>query len=95
LVRAVEILVTGAKVAAVHYPFLAHFERAIDVAPDGPYLEINEYLRRNSGEEIERQVKKTLSYFDIMNLAPRIKCFCSVQSPQMPKGNFGIQIFWA
>lgn len=62
------------KVAAVHYPFLAHFERAIDVAPDGPYLEINEYLRRNSGEEIERQVKKTLSYFDIMNLAPRIKC---------------------
>lgn len=62
------------KVIAAEYPFLSNFERAIDIAPQGPYLEINEYLRRNSGAHIEEQVKKTLSYFDIMNLAPRIKC---------------------
>ena len=62
------------KVAVVDYPYLSHFERAIDITPQGPYLEIIQYLRRNSKPEIETQVKKTLSYFDNMNLASRIKC---------------------
>jgi len=62
------------KVAVADYPYLSNFERAIDIAPQGPYKEIVEYLRRNAKPEIEVQVKKTLSYFDIMNLAPRIKC---------------------
>ncbi|MDP4093195.1 MAG: acetylxylan esterase [Bacillota bacterium] len=61
-------------VAAAHHPFLSNFERAIDISPVFPYMELNEYFRRNSNPEIEEQAKKTLSYFDIMNLAPKIKC---------------------
>ncbi|NLD47765.1 MAG: acetylxylan esterase [Clostridiaceae bacterium] len=61
-------------VVAADYPYLSDFERAIDLAPSGPYLEINEYFRRYSDPEIEVQAKKTLSYFDIMNLASKIKC---------------------
>lgn len=61
-------------VAVAEMPYLSHFERAIDITPQGPYLEINDFLRRNSRPEIEIQVRKTLSYIDNMNLAPRIKC---------------------
>lgn len=61
-------------VAVADYPYLSHFERAIDIALSNPYNEINEYFRRNTAPEIEVQAKKTLSYFDVMNLAPRIKC---------------------
>ncbi|TYQ12991.1 UNVERIFIED_CONTAM: cephalosporin-C deacetylase [Acetivibrio alkalicellulosi] len=62
------------KVTAVEYPFLSNFERAIEVVPKGPYLEIIDYFRRNSNVEIEEKAKNTLSYFDIMNLSPLIKC---------------------
>lgn len=62
------------KVAVSMYPYLSHFNRAIDIAPGMPYGEINEYFRRNTDPEIEVQAKKTLSYFDVMNLAPDIKC---------------------
>jgi len=62
--------------SVAEYPFLAHFNKAIDICPEGPYGEINEFLRRNSDPQIEIEVKKTLSYFDIMNHAPNIKCHC-------------------
>ncbi len=62
-------------VAVADYPYLSNFRRAIDVTPVGPYLEINEYFRRYSDPMIEEQAMKTLSYFDIMNLASRIKCY--------------------
>ena len=62
------------KVAVSMYPYLSHFNRAIDITPSMPYIEINEYFRRNTAPEIEEQAKKTLSYFDVMNLAPEIKC---------------------
>lgn len=61
-------------VAVADYPYLSHFERAIDITPRGPYSELNEFFRRNSAPEVEEQAKKTLSYFDIMNLAPRVQC---------------------
>lgn len=61
-------------VAVADYPFLSNFERAIDLALCNPYNELNEFFRRNTAPEIEIQAKKTLSYFDIMNLAPKIKC---------------------
>ncbi len=67
-------------VAVADYPFLSNFERAIDITPRNPYNELNEYFRRNTAPEIEVQAKKTLSYFDIMNLAPRIKCHTWVSS---------------
>ncbi|MCY0899282.1 MAG: acetylxylan esterase [Firmicutes bacterium] len=62
-------------VAAVvaEYPFLAHFERAVDIAPEGPYGEIREYLRRHADPEVTTQVFNTLSYFDVMNLAPLVR----------------------
>jgi cephalosporin-C deacetylase len=62
------------KVAAADFPYLAHFNRAIDIAPAGPYHELNEFFRRNSRPEIEQQAKTTLAYFDVMNLAPQIRC---------------------
>jgi cephalosporin-C deacetylase len=61
-------------VAVADYPYLSNFERAIDIAPNGPFNELNEYFRRNTSPEIEIQAKKTLSYFDVMNLSPGIKC---------------------
>jgi len=61
-------------VAIALYPYLSNFDRAIDIAPSFPYQELNEYFRRYSDPEVEKQARKTLSYFDIMNLAPKIKC---------------------
>lgn len=63
------------KVVIADCPFLANFERAIDIAPGGPYNELNEFFRRNSASHIEAQAKKTLSYFDVMNHTPKVKCF--------------------
>lgn len=67
-------------VAVADYPYLCNFERAIDVAPNGPYNEFNEFFKHNPKPEIEIQAKKTLSYFDVMNLAPKIKCHTWVSS---------------
>ncbi|MFC7443124.1 acetylxylan esterase [Laceyella putida] len=63
------------KVVASDYPFLSHFERAIDITPEGPYLELNEYFRRYPDPRVEENAKRTLSYFDVMNLAPRVAAF--------------------
>jgi len=62
------------RIAVAEYPGFSNFERAIDITPQGPYFEMIEYFRRNSDPKIEKQAKVTLSYFDIMNLAPRIQC---------------------
>jgi cephalosporin-C deacetylase len=48
--------------------FLCHFRRAVEIAPDNPYQEIETYLRKRPDKE--EQVFRTLSYFDCMNLAP-------------------------
>lgn len=64
------------KIAVSDHPYLSNFERAIDITPVGPYSELNDYFKSFSGNPaIEQQAKLTLSYFDIMNLAPRIKCY--------------------
>jgi len=64
------------KLAVADYPYLSHFQRAIEITPNGPYGELNEYFKRHSGSpEIEVKAMETLSYFDLMNLAPRITCF--------------------
>jgi cephalosporin-C deacetylase len=62
------------KVAVAQYPYLCHFERAIDVALQMPYGEINQFFRRHSDPSVEERAKETLSYFDIMNHAKYIKC---------------------
>lgn len=61
-------------VAVAQFPYLCHFNRAIDITPQMPYGELNEFFRRNSNPAIEEQSKKTLTYFDIMNHASNIKC---------------------
>jgi len=53
-------------------PYLCHFQRAVDMAMRMPYLEISDYIR--AYPEHEAQVWRTLSYFDNMNLAPRVRC---------------------
>jgi cephalosporin-C deacetylase len=53
-------------------PYLCHLKRAVDMAMRNPYLEIADYLRR--WPEREEQVWRTLSYFDNLNLADRIRC---------------------
>ncbi len=63
------------RVAVVDFPFLANFERAIDIAPGGPYYELNEYFRRNSAPEYETAARRTLSYFDLINHAPQVRCY--------------------
>ena len=74
LTMAVAALSTIPVVAAADYPYLSHFERAVEMTPSGPYAEINEFFRRNGDPGIERRAMRTLSYFDVMNLAPRIGC---------------------
>jgi len=53
-------------------PYLCHFKRAVDMAAVMPYLEISDYIR--VWPKREAQVWRTLSYFDNLNLAPRIRC---------------------
>ncbi|MBE3574237.1 MAG: acetylxylan esterase [Firmicutes bacterium] len=62
----------AAAVAVSEEPFLCHFQRAIDIALQGPYLELQEYLRRHP--ERTEATLRTLSYFDVMNLAERVQC---------------------
>lgn len=59
-------------VALPEMPYLCHYKRAVDMAVRNPYLEIADYLRR--WPEREEQVWCTLSYFDNLNLAARIRC---------------------
>lgn len=60
-------------VVVSEFPYLAHFQRAIEIVPGGPYLEINEFFRRNGQPHVEEAAMRTLSYHDVMNLAPRIQ----------------------
>lgn len=59
-------------------PYLCNFPRAMEAHTSGPYQEIAEFLKRRP--EHWSLIFRTLSYFDVMNLAPRITCpvLCSV-----------------
>lgn len=62
----------GVRTAMAGVPFLCHFERAVEVADAGPYVEIPRYLRIRRDEE--EAVFRTLRYIDLLNLADRITC---------------------
>jgi cephalosporin-C deacetylase len=53
-------------------PYLCHFQRAVQMAMRMPYLELSNYVRR--WPKRAEQMWRTLSYFDNLNLAPRITC---------------------
>lgn len=56
--------------AMIDVPFLCHYRRGADIASDGPYLEIGDFLRRHSPEKAEA-VFATLNYFDGLHFARR------------------------
>lgn len=53
-------------------PFLCDYRRAVALAPEPPYTEIADFVRRSP--ELEEQAFRSLSYFDMVNHAPRITC---------------------
>jgi cephalosporin-C deacetylase len=53
-------------------PFLCDFRRAVNIATAGPYPEIVQYLK--VFPDAYEQVFRTLSYIDLLNLAPWITC---------------------
>ena len=53
-------------------PYLCHYRRALEIAQQGPYLELANYFKLYP--EREEPSFRTLSYFDNMNLADRITC---------------------
>ena len=67
---AVAALDSRPKACMADIPYLCHYERAVDMAALMPYLEISDYIKIYPKRE--RQVFKTLSYFDNMNLCMRI-----------------------
>lgn len=74
LALATSALSERVKVVMADVPYLCHFRRAVQVSMDGPYNEIYHYFKiQDSLHTTEEQVYKTLSYFDNMNLATRIK----------------------
>ncbi|SEM52006.1 acetylxylan esterase [Streptacidiphilus jiangxiensis] len=62
----------GERVAAVmpDVPFLCHFRRAVQIAGEGPYPEIVNYLRWHSRDKVE-QTFATLDYVDGVHFAQR------------------------
>ncbi|MDA7026438.1 acetylxylan esterase [Bacillus sp. CLL-7-23] len=73
LAIAVSALSNIPKVTVSEFPYLSNFQRAIDIALEHPYLEINSFFRKNSNPDIEKTAMNTLSYFDMMNLAGSVK----------------------
>lgn len=56
--------------ALVDVPFLCHYRRATEVATDGPYREIVDYLGVHTRDDPERAFR-TLNYFDGQHFARR------------------------
>ncbi|WP_139905777.1 acetylxylan esterase [Clostridium thermarum] len=71
---AVGALSKDVKVVMADIPYLCHFRRSVRLSTEGPYNEIYHYFKiHDSLHRTEDQVYRTLSYFDGMNLATRIK----------------------
>lgn len=52
-------------------PFLCHFGRSVQLTPDEPFTEITRYLAVHRDQD--EQVFRTLSYFDGVNFARRVR----------------------
>jgi len=62
------------KLCMPEVPFLCHFQRAVTLVDSFPYGEIAQYLRTH--RDRVQKAYHTLSYFDGMHFAPRIKARC-------------------
>lgn len=57
------------------WPFLTHFNRAIDIALSGPYMEIVNYFKWNDPDySTYEDVMKTLGYIDSVHFCESITC---------------------
>jgi cephalosporin-C deacetylase len=57
------------------WPFMTHFERALDVALQGPYMEVVNYFKWNDPQgRTSGAVKKALSYIDSLHFCDSITC---------------------
>ena len=57
------------------WPFITHFERAIDIALSGPYMEIVNYFKWNDPQyETYEDVIRTLGYIDSVHFCSLIHC---------------------
>lgn len=72
LTLAVAALSSRPILALADVPFLCDFRRAIQIAANGPYLEISNFLK--VFPRLYDTAIKTLSYCDNVNLAPKIRC---------------------
>ncbi len=60
--------------ALADVPYLCHFRRAVKISTEGPYDEIYHYFKIHDQLHLtEEKAYETLSYFDVCNLAPRIR----------------------
>jgi len=78
---AVAGLTAGLAGALVDVPFLCHFERGMDIASTGPYLELTSYL--GAHHDADEGVLGTLSYFDGVNMAKRMTAPASFSAALM------------
>lgn len=62
------------RIAMPDVPYLCHYQRAADIAANGPYQELQRYFARYP--ENVAQALRTLSYHDGMNLATGIREDC-------------------
>lgn len=61
--------------AMADYPFLAHFDRALNIALSGPYLEIVDYFKWNDPEYRNYdRILNTLGYIDCVHFCNSIEC---------------------
>lgn len=60
------------KCAAVSAPFMTSVMAALDLTHSYPYEELNEFLRLFP--ESRQTVRSTVSYFDVINFAARVRC---------------------
>lgn len=57
------------------WPFLTHFDRALDIALQGPYMEIVDYFKWNDPQyDSEDSVKNTLGMIDSLHFCESITC---------------------
>ncbi len=74
LVLAVAGIDARPKLAMPIFPYLTHFKRAVELHTQGPYVEIKNWFRMYDPEHLrEDEIYRTLSYFDGMNHAARIR----------------------
>jgi cephalosporin-C deacetylase len=74
-------LTAGLAGALIDVPFLCHFERGMDIASTGPYLELASYL--GAHHEADARVLQTLGYFDGVTMAKRMSAPASFSAALM------------